>query len=64
MNTVLALMAVIVGALASLVAFEVIKLEKYVSPGEAEAWHDKYGKLVKVVGPVAAVVGLVLLLWR
>ena len=64
MNTVLALMAVIVGALASLVAFEVIKLEKYVSPGEAEAWHDKYGKLVKVVGPVAVVVGLVLLLWR
>ena len=64
MNTVLALMAVIVGALASLVAFEVIKLEKFVDPGEAEAWHDKYGKLVKVVGPVAAVVGLVLLLWR
>ena len=42
MNTVLALMAVIVGALASLVAFEVIKLEKFVDPGEAEAWHDKY----------------------
>jgi len=63
MNTVLALMAVIVGALASLVAFEVIKLEKFVSPGEAEAWHDKYGKLVKIVGPAAAVVGLVLLLF-
>ena len=64
MNTVLALMAVVVGALASLVAFEVIKLEKFVDPGEAEAWHDKYGKLVKIVGPAAAVVGLVLLLWR
>ena len=64
MNTVLALMAVIVGTLASLVAFEIIKLEKFVDPGEAEAWHDKYGKLVKIVGPAAAVVGLVLLLWR
>ena len=63
MNTVLALMAVIVGALASLVAFEVIKLDKFVDPGEADAWHDKYGKLVKIVGPVAAVVGFVLLLF-
>jgi hypothetical protein len=63
MNTVLALMAVIVGVLASLVAFEVIKLDKFVSPGEADAWHDKYGKLVKIVGPAAAVVGLVLLLF-
>ena len=63
MNTVLALMAVIVGVLASLVAFEIIKLEKFVDPGEAEAWHDKYGKLVKIVGPAAAVVGFVLLLF-
>jgi len=63
MNTILALMAVIVGVLASLVAFEIIKLEKFVDPGEAEAWHDKYGKLVKIVGPAAAVVGLVLLLF-
>jgi hypothetical protein len=65
MNTAFALIAVVGGILASLVAFEVIKLEKFVDPGEAEAWHDKYGKLVKIVGPAAAVLGLVLLiLWR
>jgi hypothetical protein len=64
MNTAFALIAVVGGILASLVAFEVIKLDKFVAPGEAEAWHDKYGKLVKIVGPAAAVLGLVLLLWR
>jgi hypothetical protein len=63
MNTAFALISVVGGILASLVAFEVIKLDKFVSPGEAEAWHDKYGKLVKIVGPAAAVVGLVLLLF-
>jgi hypothetical protein len=64
MNTALALIAVVGGILASLVAYEIIKLDKFVSPGEADAWHDKYGKLVKIVGPAAAVVGFVLLLWR
>jgi hypothetical protein len=63
MNTAFALISVVGGILASLVAFEVIKLDKFVSPGEAEAWHDKYGKLVKIVGPAAAVVVLVLLLF-
>lgn len=64
MNTILALMAFIVGVLASLAAFKVIKLENFVGLGEAEAWHDKYGKIFKIAGPAAVVVGLILLIWR
>jgi hypothetical protein len=51
------------GAVVSLVAFGVIQLDKFVSPGEAQDWHDKYGKLAKIFGPVAAILGLLLLVW-
>jgi hypothetical protein len=64
MNTAFALMAVVFGILVSLVAYKVVPLEKFANPGDAEAWHDKYGKLVKILGPAAGVVGLILLLWR
>jgi hypothetical protein len=64
MNTILALIAIIGGVLGSLIAFEVVKLDKFIDPGEAQAWYDKYGKLIKILGPAAAIIGLLLLLWR
>jgi hypothetical protein len=63
MNTVFALIAIIGGAAGSLVAFGVIQLDKFVDPGEAQDWHDKYGKIVKILGPAAAILGLLLLVW-
>jgi hypothetical protein len=63
MNTVFALIAILGGGLGSLVAFGVIQLDKFVSPGEAQDWHDKYGKFVKILGPAAAILGLLLLVW-
>ena len=61
MNTFLALIALVGGILGSLVAYRVVPLEKYVSHSDAELWHDKYGKLFKILGPAAAAVGLLLL---
>jgi hypothetical protein len=63
MNTVLALIAVAGGAIGSLIAFQVVPLDKFISPGEAQAWQDKYGKLVKILGPAAGIVGILLLLF-
>jgi uncharacterized membrane protein len=63
MNTVFALIAVVGGMLASLVAYKVVPLEKFVNPGDAENWYDKFGKITKIIAPAAAVVGLVLLLF-
>ncbi len=63
MNTFFALIAVIGGALATLVAFQIVPLEKYIDPGEAQDWYDKYGKLIKILGPVALVIGLILLIF-
>jgi hypothetical protein len=63
MNTVFALIAIIGGAIVSVVAYKIVPLDKFVSPGEAQVWYDKYGKLVKILGPAAAIVGLVLLLF-
>jgi len=62
MNTIFALLAIVGGAAGSLVAYGVIQLDKFVDPGEAQDWHDKYGKLVKILGPAAIIVGLILLL--
>jgi len=61
MNTVFALIAIIGGAIISLIAYEVIRLDKFISPSEAQLWHEKYGKLVKILGPAAGIVGLLLL---
>ena len=63
MNTVYALIAIIGGAFGSLIAYRIVSLEKFINPGEAEDWHDKYGKIVKILGPVAVVVGLIILLF-
>jgi hypothetical protein len=64
MNTIFALIALVGGVIGSLIAYKVVPLEKIVDYGEAEAWHDKYGKLVKILGPAAGFIGLLLLLWR
>jgi len=61
MNTVFALIAVVGGALGSLIAYRVVPL-KMVGAAEMELWHQKYGKIFKIAGPVVAVVGLLLLL--
>ncbi|MGA2322871.1 MAG: hypothetical protein ABSG22_03385 [Sedimentisphaerales bacterium] len=63
MNTVFALIAIIAGVLGSLVAFNKIQLDKFVSPDEAEAWHRKYGKTFKIISPIAAVLGIWFLLF-
>jgi len=63
MNTVFALIAIVGGVIVSLVAYEVVRLDKFINPGEAQLWHDKYGKLVKILGPAAAIIGLLLLLF-
>ncbi len=58
MNTIFALIAIIAGVLGSLVAFNKIQLDKYISPDEAQDWHRKYGKIFKIISPIAAVLGL------
>ena len=63
MNTFFALIAIIGGVIVSLVAYEVVPLSRFVNPDEARTWYVKYGKIVKILGPVAAIVGLVLLLF-
>ncbi|MGA2092961.1 MAG: hypothetical protein ABSH16_06090 [Sedimentisphaerales bacterium] len=63
MNTAFALIAVVGGILASLVAYKVVPLDKFVNPGDAENWYDRFGKITRIVAPAAAVVGLVLLLF-
>jgi uncharacterized membrane protein YtjA (UPF0391 family) len=63
MNTVFALIAIIAGILGSLVAFNKIQLDKFINPGEAEDWHRKYGKIFKVISPIAAIFGIWLLLF-
>jgi xanthosine utilization system XapX-like protein len=63
MNTVFALIAIIGGVLGSLIAYQVVQLDKFVSPGEAQAWQEKYGKIFKILGPAVAVAGLLFLLF-
>ena len=63
MNTVFALIAIIGGVLGSLIAFNKVQLDKFISPGEAQVWHEKYGKVFKVISPIAAIFGIWLLLF-
>ena len=63
MNTVFALIAIIGGVLGSLVAYNKVQLDKFISPGEAQAWHEKYGKIFKIIFPIAAVLGIWFLLF-
>lgn len=63
MNTIFALIAIIGGVAGSLVAYQVVQLDKFISPGEAEDWHRKWGKIFKVIFPIAAVLGLWFLLF-
>jgi hypothetical protein len=63
MNTVFALIAIIGGVLGSLVAFKKIQLDKFINPAEAEDWHKKWGKIFKIMCPIAALFGIWLLLF-
>jgi hypothetical protein len=63
MNTIFALIAIIGGVLGSLVAYNKVQLDKFISPGEAEDWHRKYGKIFKIISPIAAIFGIWLLLF-
>jgi hypothetical protein len=63
MNTVFALIAIIGGVLGSLIAYQVVQLDKFVSHDEAQAWHEKYGKIFKIISPIAVIFGLWLLLF-
>ena len=55
--------AIIAGILGSLVAYHKIDLDKFMSPGEAEDWHRKYGKIFKIISPLAILFGLWYLLF-
>jgi uncharacterized membrane protein YtjA (UPF0391 family) len=63
MNTVFALIAIIAGVLGSLIAYNKVQLDKFISPDEAEVWHRKYGKIFKIISPIAAIFGIWLLLF-
>ncbi len=64
MNIVFSLIAIIAGGLVSLVAFNKIQLDRFIDPGEAENWHRKFGKIFKIIGPIAVVLGLYYLLFK
>jgi hypothetical protein len=64
MSIVFPLIAIILGGLLSLIAYNKVQLEKFVDPGEAENWHRKYGKIFKVLGPVVVVLGLYFLIFK
>ncbi len=63
MNIIFGLIAVIAGVLGSLIAYKKVQLDKFISPDEAEAWHKKYGKIFKIICPIAVVFGLWYLLF-
>ncbi len=63
MNSVFAVIAIIGGLAGSLVAWRVIPLEKWLGARETELWHDRYGKIIKIAGPIVAVIGLLLLIF-
>ncbi len=62
MYTLLSILGIIVGAAMSLIAYDVIQLEKYISPDEAQEWHRKYAKLFKIAGPAVVVIGIIFLI--
>ncbi len=49
------------GVAGSLIAWRLMSLENWVSPRDLEQWHDKYGKIVRIAGPVVVVIGLLFL---
>jgi hypothetical protein len=63
MNTFFGLIAIIGGIAGSLVAYDVIKLDKFMDPHEAEDWHRKWGKIFKIICPAAILFGLWYLLF-
>jgi hypothetical protein len=63
MNIVFSLIAIIGGGLGSLIAYKKVQLDKFISPDEAEAWHRKWGKIFKIVCPIAIVFGIWYLLF-
>ena len=63
MNTIFALIAIIGGAAVSLVGWRVVAIDKFLAPGEANLWHERYDKIIKVIGPTAAILGLLLIVF-
>ncbi len=62
MNTLLALIAIVGGIAGSLVAYRVVPLTIF-GTVDIEAWHDKFGKIFRILGPAAIILGLVILLF-
>jgi hypothetical protein len=62
MNTIFAWIALIGGVIGTLVAYKVVPLT-ILGSADVEAWYDKFGKMFKILGPVAVIVGILLLLW-
>ena len=55
------LLGIVGGILGLLIAYEKLPM-KMVDPGDMELWHQRYGKLVKILGPIFIVVGLLVLI--
>jgi hypothetical protein len=64
MNIVFSLIAIVGGGLGSLIAYKKVQLDKFISPGEAEDWHRKYGKILKILGPIVVVFGVYFLIFK
>jgi len=62
MNTLLALIAVVGGIAGSLLAYRVVPLTMLGS-FDVDSWHDKFGRIFKILGPAAVIIGLVILLF-
>lgn len=62
MNTLLALIAIVGGIAGSLLAYRVVPLTMLGS-FDMETWHDKFGRIFKILGPAAVVIGLLILLF-
>jgi len=63
LNTFFAVIALLFGVLLSLVAYRILPLERWLNPGEVADWHDRFGRIFKIAGPVVALIGALLLLF-
>ena len=60
-NVICSVITILIGGFGSLVSWQIVSLDKWADPGEMQAWHDRYGPIVKIVAPIVTVIGLILL---
>ena len=62
MNNFLAVIAILGGIAGTLLAYRIVPLTMFGSV-DMEDWHDKFGKIFKILGPAAVIVGLLILIF-